>query len=80
MNTLLNDKNYVALTYITGILPIKEKKENQLFLNNFDELFMIQPGWRFVYIGFINAEMEEFFYKTKRNNSTTKANKNTEKN
>ena len=64
MNTLLKDKDYVALAYITGILPIK-KNENQSSLNNFDELSMILPGWMSEYIGFTNSEVEELCIRQK---------------
>ena len=64
MNTLLKDKDYVALAYITGIFPIK-KNENQSSLNNFDELSMILPGWMSEYIGFTNSEVEELCTKQK---------------
>jgi len=64
LNTLLKDKDYVALAYITGIFPIK-KNENQSSLNNFDELSMILPGWMSEYIGFTNSEVEELCTKQK---------------
>jgi len=64
LNTLLKDKDYVALAYITGILPIK-KNENQSSLNNFDELSMILPGWMSEYIGFTNSEVEELCIRQK---------------
>ena len=35
---------YIALAYLTGILPIKKLK-TQSALNNFEEFTMISPGW-----------------------------------
>jgi len=64
LNTLLKDKDYVALAYITGILPVK-KSENQTSLNYFDELSMISPGWTSEYIGFTNVEVEALCTKQK---------------
>lgn len=48
---------FVALAYITGILPIK-KYRTQSTLNNFDEYTMTMPGNLASYIGFTEQEVE----------------------
>lgn len=49
---------YIALAYMTGILPIKKYK-TQSALNNFDEYTMISPGLIAPYIGFTEDEVRE---------------------
>ena len=46
---------YIALAYMTGILPIKKYK-TQSALNNFDEYTMVNPGLMAPYIGFTEDE------------------------
>lgn len=53
----LKDKSYVALAYMTGILPIK-KYGTHSALNMFDEYSMIDPGPLAQYAGFTSAEVE----------------------
>ena len=47
---------YIALAYMTGILPIKKYK-TQSALNNFLEYTMINPGPLAPYLGFIKEEV-----------------------
>lgn len=49
---------YIALAYLTGILPIKVEK-TQSALNNFDEYTMIAPGAFAPYIGFTAEEVQK---------------------
>lgn len=48
---------FIALAYITGILPIK-KYRTQSTLNNFDEYTMTLPGHFASYIGFTEEEVK----------------------
>ena len=50
-------EEFVALAYITGILPIK-KYGTESALNNFDEYTMIQPKKMVEYIGFTEDEVK----------------------
>ena len=58
LRDLLKDKTYVALAYMTGILPIK-KYGTHSALNMFDEYSMTEPGDYAEYIGFTEREVEE---------------------
>ncbi len=49
---------YIALAYMTGILPIKRQK-TQSALNNFKEYTMIYPGFMSTYIGFTEDEVDK---------------------
>ncbi len=51
-------KKFLALGYITGILPIK-KADGESALNNFTEYTMIYPGELLRYFGFTYEEIEE---------------------
>ena len=51
-------KSFVALAYITGILPIK-KYGIESALNNFDEYTMISPKLFAKYFGFTSREVQE---------------------
>ena len=51
-------KKFLALGYITGILPIK-KVDGESALNNFTEYTMIYPGELLRYFGFTYEEIEE---------------------
>ena len=51
-------KKFLALGYITGILPIK-KLDGESALNNFTEYTMIYPGELLRYFGFTYEEIEE---------------------
>lgn len=53
---LLKDKGYIALSYMTGILPIK-KYGTHSALNMFDEFSMIDPGPLAEYVGFTEGEV-----------------------
>ncbi len=48
---------YIALAYLTGILPIKKYK-TQSALNNFLEYTMLNPGMLAPFIGFTETEVE----------------------
>ena len=48
---------FIALAYLTGILPIKKYK-TQSALNNFDEYTMLDPSFLAPYIGFTEAEVQ----------------------
>ena len=54
----LKDQDYVALAYMTGILPIK-KYGTHSALNMFDEFSMIDPGPLASYVGFTESEVEK---------------------
>ena len=54
----LKDKEYVALAYMTGILPIK-KYGTHSALNMFDEYSMLESDGLEKYIGFTNDEVLE---------------------
>lgn len=55
---MLEPTKYLALAYLTGILPIKVEK-TQSALNNFDEYTMLSAGPLSKYIGFTDAEVRE---------------------
>ena len=57
IRNLLKDKAYVALAYMTGILPIK-KYGTHSALNMFDEYSMTDPSEYAGYIGFTGQEVE----------------------
>ena len=54
----LKDKGYVALAYMTGILPIKKYGKHSA-LNMFDEYSMIYPMQFAQYAGFTEEEVQE---------------------
>ncbi len=54
----LKDKEFVALAYMTGILPIKKYGEHSA-LNMFDEYSMTQPMQLAEYTGFTKSEVEK---------------------
>ena len=56
LSSLLKDQSYVALAYMTGILPIK-KCGTHSALNMFDEYSMTDPGEYASYIGFTENEV-----------------------
>lgn len=56
LRDLLKDKGYIALAYMTGILPIK-KYGTHSALNMFDEFSMIDPGPMAEYVGFTEEEV-----------------------
>ena len=53
----LKDKEYVALAYMTGILPIK-KYGTHSALNMFTEYSMINPRGMAEYFGFTESEVK----------------------
>ena len=57
LRNLLKDRNYVGLTYMTGILPIK-KYGSHSALNMFDEFSMTNPGTLAEYVGFTENEVK----------------------
>lgn len=54
----LKDKEYIALAYMTGILPIKKYGKHSA-LNMFDEYSMIHPMQLAPYTGFTTDEVKE---------------------
>ena len=58
LRNLLKDKAYIALAYMTGILPVK-KYGTHSALNMFDEYSMIDAGRFTEYAGFTEQEVEE---------------------
>lgn len=56
LRSLLKDQPYVALAYMTGILPIK-KYGTHSALNMFDEFSMINPGPLASFVGFTDEEV-----------------------
>ncbi len=54
----LKDKEYVALAYMTGILPIKKYGKHSA-LNMFDEYSMLQPMQMASYTGFTENEVRD---------------------
>ncbi|MCD8205035.1 MAG: ATP-binding protein [Clostridia bacterium] len=57
LEAILKGKPYVALAYMTGILPIKKYCTGSA-LNMFDEFTMLRPGPIKEYIGFTEKEVE----------------------
>ena len=57
LRNLLKDRAYVALAYMTGILPIK-KYGSHSALNMFNEFAMTNPGPLAEYVGFTEAEVK----------------------
>ena len=57
LRNLLKDKPYVALCYMTGVLPIKKYSEGSA-LNMFDEYTMINDGVYDNYFGFTEEEVK----------------------
>ena len=58
LRDLLKGQPYVALAYMTGILPIKKYGQHSA-LNMFDEFTMLDPGPLAEYVGFTEQEVEE---------------------
>lgn len=54
-------KEFLALGYLTGILPIK-KYGTESALNNFDEFTMINPQPLEEYVGFTEREVYDLYY------------------
>ena len=63
---LLKDREYVALAYMTGILPIK-KYGTHSALNMFSEFSMTNPDQLAEYVGFTNDEVMSLCAKHKMN-------------
>jgi hypothetical protein len=58
LRNLLKDANYVALAYMTGILPIK-KYGTHSALNMFDEFSMTNPRELAEFVGFTESEVKQ---------------------
>jgi len=58
LRNLLKDQQYIALTYMTGILPI-HKYGTHSALNMFDEFSMTDPSFLSEYTGFTESEVKE---------------------
>ena len=65
-------KSFLALAYITGILPIKKIKDESA-LNNFDEYTMLKSKPITDYFGFTEEEVRELCVKYDMDFDTTKA-------
>ena len=57
LRNLLKDRSYVALAYMTGILPIK-KYGTHSALNMFDEFSMTNPKQLAEFVGFTESEVK----------------------
>ncbi|MGM9977535.1 MAG: AAA family ATPase [Clostridium sp.] len=57
LRNLLKDKSYVALAYMTGVLPIKKYSTGSA-LNMFDEYTMLKDPLYSEYFGFVEEEVE----------------------
>ena len=68
----LKDKDYVALAYMTGILPIK-KYGSHSALNMFTEYSMTDPGELAEYFGFTESEVSALCEKYQMNFEEAKA-------
>ena len=68
----LKDQEYVALAYMTGILPVK-KYGSHSALNMFDEFSMINPGPLAPYVGFTEVEVEYLCHKYRMDMEEVKA-------
>jgi len=68
----LKDKDYVALAYMTGILPIK-KYGSHSALNMFTEYSMTNPREMAEYFGFTETEVRSLCERFQRNFEETKA-------
>lgn len=62
LRNLLKDKSYVALAYMTGILPIKKYGEHSA-LNMFTEVSMTDPREYAKFTGFTEIEVAELCHK-----------------
>lgn len=56
LRSLLKDKSYIRLAYMTGILPIK-KYGTHSALNMFNEFSMVEPDCLAEYVGFTESEV-----------------------
>ncbi len=65
-------KSFLALAYITGILPIK-KIENESALNNFREYTMLNSKKLTSYYGFTDAEVKDLCTRFEMNYESVKA-------
>ena len=72
IRNLLKDKVYVALAYMTGILPIK-KCGTHSGLNMFDEYSMTNPGEYAEFIGFTENEVKDLCEKYRIDFDTMKS-------
>jgi hypothetical protein len=72
MRTLLKDRVYAALVYMTGILPIK-KYGTHSTLNMFSEFSMLEPGILAPYFGFTEDEVKPLCEKYGMSFTETKA-------
>lgn len=71
LRNLLKDKSYVALAYLTGILPIKKYGEHSA-INMFTEVSMTDPREYAEVTGFIEAEVSELCQKYNMSYDDTK--------
>jgi len=59
LTSFFKNKNYTALAYVTGILPIKMYKLDCDLIKIFTEFSMTSPKWMAKYIGFTDDEVKE---------------------
>jgi hypothetical protein len=71
LRNLLKDANYVALAYMTGILPIK-KYGTHSALNMFDEFSMTNPRELAEFVGFTESEVKQLCTQYNMNFEETK--------
>jgi len=72
LNFIIKDKKYIALVYMTGILPIKKYGNNSNLASIFEELSMTSPRWMAKYIGFTDEEIKMLLFNKKNIDSQTK--------
>ncbi|OUM59860.1 hypothetical protein PIROE2DRAFT_14491, partial [Piromyces sp. E2] len=65
-------KQYIALVYMTGILPIKKYGNNSNLASIFEELSMTSPRWMAKYIGFTDEDIKKLLFCKKYINNQTK--------
>ncbi len=68
---LTKDKAYVALSYMTGVLPIAKYSSGST-LNNFQEYTMATDDLYSEYFGFTEAEVDELYSRYEKNHSNRK--------
>lgn len=71
LRNLLKDKSYVALAYMTGILPIKKYGQHSA-LNMFTEISMTNPREYAEFTGFTEAEVADLCKRYQMSLDTTK--------
>ncbi|MBQ9369204.1 MAG: AAA family ATPase [Victivallales bacterium] len=65
LRNLLKDKSYIAMAYMTGILPVKKYGQHSA-LNMFDEYSMTAPLQLAPYTGFTEEEVQDLCWRFER--------------